>query len=69
MSDQTDLLFDTTAHSKANAVQDKKRALHFYPCKSKKDSRDLNKEQGKGKSVCNKAVLNPSAGEVGFFHV
>lgn len=53
--------------SKANAVQDKKQALRFYPCKSRKDARDLNKEQGKGKTVCNKAVLTTSAREMGFF--
>lgn len=46
----------------------KKQALHFYPCKSRKDARDLNKEQGKGKTVCNKAVLTTSAREMGFFH-
>lgn len=45
----------------------KKQALHFYPCKSRKDARDLNKEQGKGKTVCNKAVLTTSAREMGFF--
>lgn len=66
MSDPIDLVFNRKDQSKA--AQDKNPALRFYPSKSQKDPRGLNKEQGKGKTVCNKAALTTSAGEMGFFH-
>lgn len=52
MSDQTDLVFNVSDWTTTYAAQeDKTQALHFYPCKSRKDSRELKKEQGKGKTL------------------